>query len=469
MYSEYMKYEKERHMQRQIESTIEKWIQEHNARPLLIRGARRVGKTYAAESVGRRIAGNEFIKLDFQTDLDIIAPLFNGPTDDVDGIMQRVADYKRVPIHKESAIVLFDEVQLCERALNSLRFFSGSGWRILATGSQLGVATRHRKLPFPSGVEQLTLHPMTFEEFLWALDERQMADAIRSHAQSLESYAAHREALRYFRLYQVIGGMPAAVAAYVDTRSLDEVRVQQREIDETYTADMSDPESGISGIAARRIWGSISTQLLRSSTKKFKYAEVERGGRRAKLIEPLEWLEGAGVISIHGLTTCTHPPLVPYDEGEGSFFKVYLADTGIMFYKLSVDPRLWLDAEERRSIMASSDFRGALAENSVMQALASHDARTYYWVPPTSWHTHGELDFLLQTNRAEVIPIEVKSSRNIRARTLARFMDKAHAPYAYVLSENDFGSDTSSDGRQVRRLPLYAAQHIATGGMREPL
>ena len=262
-----MKYEKERHMQRQIESTIEKWIQEHNARPLLIRGARRVGKTYAAESVGRRIAGNEFIKLDFQTDLDIIAPLFNGPTDDVDGIMQRVAFYKRFPIHKESDIVHFDEVQLCERALNSLRFFSGSGWRILATGSQLGVATRHRKLPFPSGVEQLTLHPMTFEEFLWALDERQMADAIRSHAQSLESYAAHREALRYFRLYQVIGGMPAAVAAYVDTRSLDEVRVQQREIDETYTADMSDPESGISGIAARRIWGSISTQLLRSSFK----------------------------------------------------------------------------------------------------------------------------------------------------------------------------------------------------------
>lgn len=425
-----------------------------------------MGKTYVAESVGRRVAGNEFIKLDFQTDLDIIAPLFNGPTDDVDGIMQRVADYKRVPIHKESAIVLFDEVQLCECALNSLRFFSGSGWRILATGSQLGVATHHRKLPFPSGVEQLTLHPMTFEEFLWALGEQQMADAIWSCAQNLASYAAHREALRYFRLYQVVGGMPAAVAAYVDTRSLDEVRVQQREVDETYTADMSDPEVGISGIAARRVWESIPAQLLRSSTKKFKYAEVERGGRRAKLMEPLEWLEGAGVISIHGLTTCTQSPLVPYDADEGSFFKVYLADTGIMFYKLSVDPRLWLDAEEHRSLIASSDFRGALAENSVMQALMSNDVRTYYWVPPASWHTHGELDFLLQTDRAEIIPIEVKSARNVRARTLARFMDQAHAPYAYMLSENDFGSGTTADGRQVRQLPLYAAHCIGASCMR---
>ncbi|MGN0296665.1 MAG: AAA family ATPase [Parafannyhessea sp.] len=135
-------------------------------------------------------------KLDFQTDLDLIAPLFDGPTSDVDAIMSRVADYKRVRLSKETAFVLFDEVQLCERALNSLRFFSGSGWRICGTGSQLGVATRRRRLPFPSGARQETMHPMTFEEFLWAMGEGQMADSIRSHALSLEPYPAHQEALR---------------------------------------------------------------------------------------------------------------------------------------------------------------------------------------------------------------------------------------------------------------------------------
>ena len=165
-------------MRRSIESVIESWATKDASRPLLIRGARRVGKTYAAEEIGRRIAGDAFVKLDFQTDLELIAPLFDCPTDDVDTIVARISDYKRTPIRKETAFILFDEVQLCERALNSLRFFSGSGWRICATGSQLGVATRKRKLPFPSGVRQETMHPMSFEEFLWALNEDAMARAI---------------------------------------------------------------------------------------------------------------------------------------------------------------------------------------------------------------------------------------------------------------------------------------------------
>ena len=450
-------------MYRAIEGVLEGWATSTDGRPLLIRGARRVGKTYAAETVGRRVAGNTFVKLDFQTDLDLIAPLFDGPTDDVDAIMARVSDYKRMPLDKETAFILFDEVQLCERALNSLRFFSGSGWRVCATGSQLGVATRKRRLPFPSGVRQETMHPMTFDEFLRALGEEQMAEALRVHAKSLEPYAAHREALRFYHLYQVIGGMPAAVAAYVATRSIDDVRVQQREIDGTYTADMTDPENGISGVAARKVWRSIPAQLLRSSTKKFKYSEVERGGRRAKLLEPLEWLEGAGIVCINNMTDCTQAPLVPFDDEEGSYFKVYLADTGLMFYKCAVNPALWLDAQGSAELIGSSDFRGALAENAVMQALASNDLQTYYWMPPSSWKTTGELDFLLQTDAMEVVPVEVKSARNVRARTLSSFLEKTGAPYAYLLSENDFSCSMLESGSELRCLPLYAAHCIGEG------
>ena len=447
-------------MQRSIESVIEQWATEDASRPLLIRGARRVGKTYAAEEVGKRIAGDAFVKLDFQTDLDLIAPLFEGPTDDVDAIVGRIADYKRVAIRKESAFILFDEVQLCERALNSLRFFSGSGWRICATGSQLGVATRKRNLPFPSGVRQETMHPMSFEEFLWAQNEEQMADAIRAHSQSLEPYASHQAALDLFRRYQVVGGMPAAVKTYISTRSIENARIEQREIDETYTADMTDPENGISGIAARKVWRSIPAQLLRSSTKKFKYSEVERGGRRAKLIEPLDWLEGAGMISINNMTDCIVSPLVPYDDEDGSFFKVYLLDTGLMFYKLGINPRLWLDLHSNPTVTLSSDFRGALAENSVMQAFQGNEIQTFYWTPPSSWKTTGELDFLLQTDQMEIVPVEVKSARNVRAKTLNSLLDKTRAPYAYILSENDFARFTTDDGRELRHLPLYAAGFI---------
>lgn len=450
-------------MRRKIENLIEAWATAPANRPLLIRGARRVGKTYVVEEVGKRIAGNNYVKLDFQTDLELIAPLFNGPTDDADAVMKRVAEYKRVRLDKSSAFVFFDEVQLCERALNSLRFFSGSGWRVIATGSQLGVATCKRDLPFPSGVQQETMHPLTFEEFLWALGEEPMAEAIRDHARTLEPYPAHEKALEHYRLYQVIGGFPAAVAEYVRTGDIDEARIQQREVDAIYTADMTDPENGISALAARKVWRSISSQLLRSSTKKFKYAEVERGGRRAKLMEPLDWLEGAGMVSINNLTQCIEAPLVPYDDEEGSFFKVYLADTGLMFYKLAVNPRLWLEAEAASGLPASSDFRGALAENSVMQALTAADLQTYYWTSPSSWGGSGELDFLLQDDHMRVIPVEVKSTRNVRAKTLATFMGKAGSPYAIVLSNRDFGRSEGVQGEEVRELPLYAAYCIGEG------
>ena len=468
MYHEYMKLcrYKVDHMRRSIETLIEAWATAPVNRPLLLHGARRVGKTYVIEEVGKRIAGDGFVKLDFQTDLELISPLFDGPTDDVDAIMRRVSEYKRTKLDKATAFVLFDEIQLCERALNSLRFFSGSGWRVAATGSQLGVATRKRDLPFPSGVQQETLHPLTFEEFLWALGEEEMAEAIRNHVRTLEPYPAHNHASELFRLYQVVGGMPAAVAAYIETRNLDEVRVQQREIDETYTADMTDPENGISGLAARKVWRSIPSQLLRSSTKKFKYAQVERGGRRAKLMEPLDWLAGASMVSINQLTECVEAPLVPYEEEEGSYFKVYLADTGLMFYKLAVNPRLWLEAEMSSTLPISSDFRGALAENAVMQALMSNDLRTFYWTPPASWGGMGELDFLLQDDCMRIIPIEVKSARNVRAKTLSTFMEKSHAPYAVVLSDRDFGRVLGEAGVEIHQIPLYAAYCIGDSCVR---
>lgn len=450
-------------VRRKIESLIEAWATAPANRPLLIRGARRVGKTFVVEEVGKRIAPDGFVKLDFQTDLKLIAPLFDGPTDDVDAIMKRVAEYKRLRLNKADALVFFDEVQLCERALNSLRFFSGSGWRVIATGSQLGVATRKRDLPFPSGVQQETMHPLTFEEFLWAMGEEPMAEAIREHAETLEPYPAHEKALELFRLYQVIGGLPAAVAEYARTGDIDEARIQQREVDEIYTADMTDPDNGISALSARKVWRSISSQLLRSSTKKFKYSEVERGGRRAKLMEPLDWLEGAGMVSINDLTESVEPPLVPYDDEEGSFFKVYLADTGLMFYKLAVNPRLWLEADAVSTLPVSSDFRGALAENSTMQALVANGARTYYWTPPSSWGGSGELDFILQDDHMRVIPVEVKSARNVRARTLSTFMKKAGSPFAIVLSDRNFGRAEGPQGEEIKQLPLYAAYCIGEG------
>lgn len=452
-----------KYMKRHVDDKVLAWTRARPDRPLLVRGVRRVGKTHTVEHACRQEAGDAFVKLDFQTDLELVTRLFDGPTDDVDGIVERISAYKRVRLHRDSAILLLDEVQLCERALNSLRFFSGSGWRVIATGSQLGVDTRKRRLPFPSGVEQVTMHPMDFEEFLWALGEDVMAQDVRRHAATLDWYPAHNEALRLFRLYQVIGGMPRVMRAYAETGSIDEARVQQREIDMTYTAEMTGSDNGISGTAARKVWRSIPGQLLRASTKKFRYAEVERGGRRSRLMEPIEWLEAAGIVVVNNLTKGTEAPLVPYDEEEGSFFKVYLADVGLTFYKLRANPLLWLDAVTLGGVALSSDFQGALAEAAVIEAFAARDLQTYYWMPPSSWGGEGELDFLLQDDRMGIIPVEVKSARNVRARTLASFIRRAHSPYAVVISENDFSLSKTGEGVPVHNVPLYAAHCVGDG------
>lgn len=186
-------------------------------------------------------------------------------------------------------------------------------------------------------------------------------------------------------------------------------------------------------------------------------------------MEPIDWLAGAGMVTVNEMTDCVQAPLVPYDEEEDSFFKVYLSGTGLIFYKLAVNPRLWLEAESSSSLPVSSDFRGALAENATMQALAANDLQTFYWVPPSSWGGTGELDFLLQDDQMRIIPIEVKSARNVRARTLSTFMERARSPYAVVLSERDFGCSADASGHEVRELPLYAAFCVGEGCRKAPL
>ena len=444
-------------MRRKLSAVIEDWLNVEDvegARPLLVQGARRTGKTYLIDELGEKLRGNGFVKLDFQTDLAAVEHIFDGPTDDVDAIVSRISEYKRVALEPETALLFFDEVQLDERALNSLRFFSGSRWRVIASGSLLGVTTGRRRLPFPSGVRQVTMHPLDFEEYLWAMGEKRMAEDIRIHAGTLERYVLHDKALEFYHRYLTVGGMPLAVRTYRDTRDYDSVRSELAEIDATYTADMTDPDNGISGIAAKRIWESLPKQLLRASTKKFKYSEVQRGGRRERLLEPLEWLSAAGVITMNDLTRDTTAPLSPFNDEEGSFFKVYVSDTGLMFNKFGIDPGFMFDPAAAK--LLSADFRGALAENYVMQALKANEVPTFYWMPEEKGG-RGEVDFVFQTRQAQVIPVEVKSARNVGAKSLRRLMREGRSSFAIKLSENEFGRSVDKEGNELRSLPLYSA------------
>jgi hypothetical protein len=441
------------YMTRKIEAQLKTHLTSQNFQPILVNGARRVGKSSTIAHVCNQLFGKNAVTLDFQTNLSTISQIFSAPTNDVDNIVARIAEYTQTSINKASSVIFFDEVQLDERALNSLRFFSDSGWRVVASGSLLGVTTKQRSLPFPSGVKHLTMHPMDFEEFLWACGREQMASDIKQHAQTGQSYILHDTATELFERYLVIGGMPLAVRTFVETGNFERVAEVQDEINATYTADMTDTQNGISGISAKRIWDSLPKQLLRASTKKFKYSEVVRGGRRERLLEPLEWLRAAGICTINDLTCQCEAPLFPWQDENGSYFKVYVADTGIMFHKFGISAAAFLDPSMK--MVLSSDFRGALAENFVQQQLAAADLQIYYWMR-TDKIGNGEIDFVFQTPRGEIIPVEVKSGRNVSAKSMNAFMKQGRAKQAYRLSAQNFAVSQKA-GWQLMSMPLYAA------------
>lgn len=433
-------------MKRKIEAVVSAWLEAKDGRPLLIKGPRRVGKTYIAKEYLAGVIGTgHVVYLDFQTDLQGLESLFAGRSD-VGRIVGDLELYLGRSIDSASDVLVFDEVQLCDKALNSLRFFAQSDYRVIATGSLLGVTLSKyrqdgRRLPFPSDVRHVSMHPMDFEEFLWALGQESMAQGIRTCYEQARPYPRHEEALSFYRQYLVVGGMPRAVASYAASASFEEVREVQAEIDQTYVADMPMSQAAL----CRAIWDSVPRQLAREGTRKFKYADVARGGRANRFEEPLDWLESAGVIDLVRQTNSCRLPLQARDGG--AFFKVYMADTGLMYFKYGLTPNLLLMPEAYAALSAS--FRGALAENYVMQQLAANGVRPYYWTPGDA---SGEIEFLASTGGGELLPIEVKSGENVRSRSLKAFMAKTSCPLGLRVSAREFGQEGS-----LKSVPLYAA------------
>ncbi len=246
-------------------------------------------------------------------DLQGLETLFSGRSD-VARIVGDLELYLGRSIDCASDVLVLDEVQLCDKALNSLRFFAQSDYRVIATGSLLGVTLNkyhqdRRRLPYPSDVRHMLMHPMDFEEFLWALGQEPMARGIRTCYEQARPYPRHEEAMGFYRQYLVVGGMPRAVAAFAETGSFEEVREVQAEIDQTYIADMPMAQAAL----CRAIWDSVPRQLAREGTRKFKYADVARGGQANRFEEPLDWLESAGVIDLVRQTNSCKLPLQARD------------------------------------------------------------------------------------------------------------------------------------------------------------
>lgn len=433
-------------MKRKIDAVLLQWAQDPQAQPLLIRGARRVGKTYALKKLGHDFFGPEnFAYCDFQTDLQTLTQIFEDSRT-VEEVVEALELFLRQGIEPHRTLIAFDEVQLCEKALNFLRFFAESEYRVIATGSQLGLTLKSRSLPFPSGMTHLYLRPLDFEEFLWAMGEERMAASIRKAVKQRKRFVAHEDALDLYRRYTVVGGMPRVAVAYRESRSLRAARTVQAEIAETYAADIALYAPPSETVRVRQVWNSIPHQIARETSGKFKYADVVAGGRRQQFQNPLAWLNAAELVLINEQTNETSAPLVA--RGDGSFFKVYLLDTGLLFYRMNLDGELLLDVQKRNAL--NPRFRGALAENYVMQSLVANGLQPFYWVPKNG--SASEIEFVLQNRAAQAVPLEVKSGSRVSSASFQSYLRKSEAPFGVRLSEKNIGEEGG-----IISLPLYAA------------
>lgn len=347
-------------------------------------------------------------------------------------------------IVKEKTLIIFDEVQLCERALTSLKYFceDAPDYHIIVAGNLLGVAVNRAKFSFPVGkVDMKTMYPMDMEEFMIAMGEEKLATQVRQcfETNTAMPSALHDAAMQLYRQYLVVGGMPECVLQFAQTRDYILIRNTQDTILASYLNDMS-KYNNLNEIKKTRLaYDNITVQLSKKNTR-FQYKLIKKGGRASEFENAIEWLCLSGIVSQVYRIEQIKKPLENYRDIDA--FKIYVSDLGLLCAKkdLAANDILYM-AEEL------NDFKGGMAENYVNVQLSINGYHTYYWESARG----AEIDFVIQRNE-QLIPIEVKSADNTRAKSLKVYMETYDPEYAIKLSAKNFAFEDNK-----KTVPLYAA------------
>lgn len=428
-------------MYRKIMNFLRAWKEDEHRKPLILQGARQVGKTYSILEFGRTHYEN-VAYFNFETNPKLcetfeenISPSYLIP------ILSHIAGQTIV---REKTLIVFDEVQLCERALTSLKYFCEEApeYHIIVAGSLLGVAVNRVQFSFPVGkVDIKTLYPMDVEEFMMALGKDTLVELIKKCFQTdtpLPS-ALHDAAMQLYRQYLVVGGMPECVMQYAETGDYILVRHTQDTILASYLNDMS-KYNNLNEIKKTRLaYDNITVQLSKKNTR-FQYKLIKKGGRASEFENAIEWLTLSGIVSQVYKVEQVKKPLENYRDIDA--FKIYVSDLGLLCAKkdLAANDVLYM-------VEDINDFKGGMVENYVNTQLTINGYRTYYWESERG----AEVDFVIQRD-GQLIPIEVKSADNTRAKSLKVYMDAYKPAYAIKLSTKNFGFENGK-----KTVPLYAA------------
>lgn len=427
-------------MKRIIQTELLKWKNSNNRKPLLIKGARQVGKTYALLEFGK-IHYDNTIYLNFEGDRDNLTKIFSKDLDPKRIILE-IASYIKQSISEANTLLVFDEIQACEEALTSLKYFyeEAPQYNIIAAGSLLGLSINRGNFSFPVGkVTMLTMYPMTFEEFLMNVNENLLHNIEKCYKEMLPlNSILHEEALSLYKTYLVVGGYPAAVKAYLEYQNFNLVKAEQATISEQYISDMAKYANTNKTIKSIEVFNSLPSQLAKENTK-FQYNLIKSKARAKEYEISLSWLKAACVILENIKITEGKYPINIYKQIDT--FKIYYSDVGLLCYKSGIAPNeILVDS------LTSDKYRGILAENYVAEQLQANNIDLYYWESNGT----AEIDFVIQKN-GSAIPIEVKSANNVKSKSLTIYTSRYNPKYSIRVSTKNFGFENS-----IKSIPLYA-------------
>ena len=422
-------------MKRTAWNELEAWKKRAQRKPLLLHGARQVGKTWLMREFGRQRYNNTIV-VNFDTNVTM-RELFSHEKN-VRMLVEGMSLMSGVEITPEDTLIILDEIQECPQALAMLKYFCEDApeYHVMAAGSLLGVAEVHRGYSFPVGkVEFLTITPLSFYEFLDAVGHASYAEALRESKLSFIT-AAKDTYTRLLKTYFFVGGMPAVVSDYATHADFASARRIQDDLLAAYEQDFSKHIHAADTPKVRLIWNSIPSQLARE--KKFKYKNLAQGARSSTYENALSWLTASGLA--HRLPNIVKPslPLTAYENG--AHFKLYMTDIGLLCAKSGLDRHTLLEGNA-----LFEEFKGALTEQYVLQEL-----KTLGKLPLGYW-TGGEseVDFIVQSGN-RILPIEVKAGINLKAKSLNVYRKKYEPPLAIRASLAQYHSQ---DG--LMDLPLY--------------
>lgn len=426
-------------MKRKIMQQLTQWAKGTTGRmPLLLYGARQVGKTYVMQQLGSELFKNT-VYVNFEAEQNIRS--FFDADIHADAVVRMLEQFFHTVIIPGETLIIFDEIQMCERALSALKYFAEEApeYHVVAAGSLLGVAINRQQYSFPVGkVQMLTMYPMDFEEYLWAGKKELLADTIREHFEIDRAMPEplHNEALNEYYQYCIVGGMPAAVATFFcNTPTIGQVEIRKMLLD-SYIADMTKYAKEGESVRIFAAYDSLPSQLAKES-KKFQYKLIKSGARASQYGDSIDWLIRAGMVN--KCVKCTQGFMPPSAFLDLSAFKLYYSDVGLLAARTQMNPVRLLGAESER-------FRGIYAENYVACALKSNGYELLYWESEGK----AEVDFLIIRDD-HVIPVECKAGDHVKAKSLHIYREKYHPTYSIRISTRNFGMVD-----QIRSVPLYA-------------